>query len=123
MLTAESAGIEEALPGARILLPFTPKGAHPSLVVRVQSAAESAARKPQGPDQVVVEDVGQDGPRSASADDHHRTGGVLRNPVCGRAEQVVAQEMATVAEDHEIEAAAGGEVRDDLGRVSRAHLD
>ncbi len=48
---------------------------------------------------------------------------MLGHAVGRRAEQVVAQEVAAVAEDHEVEAPSGCEVRDDLGGMPGAQLD
>jgi hypothetical protein len=57
-------------------------------------------------------------------DDHHRAVGVLGDPVGGRAEQVVAQEVALVAEHDQVVLLFLSDADDQLGRVpGAAELD
>src|ERR1017187_4814081 len=56
-------------------------------------------------------------------DDHHRAGSLLCDPVGGRAEEVVAQEVAAVPEDDEVVTAFGGHAGDQLGRMPGADVD
>ncbi len=53
-----------------------------------------------------------------SADDHHRAMGVVGDAVGGRAEQVVAEEVAAVADDDQVVAVRARVVGDDLGGVA-----
>jgi hypothetical protein len=48
---------------------------------------------------------------------------VFGDAVCGRAEQVVAEEVAAMAEHNEVVAAGAREVRDHLGRVADPDVD
>ena len=62
-------------------------------------------------------------PGVASAHDHDGTGSVLGYPLGGRAEQVVAEEVATVAEHHEVVVAGRSEIRDHRRRVTGSQGD
>ena len=48
---------------------------------------------------------------------------MLGDPVCGRAEQVVAKELAAMAEHNEVVAAGAREVRDHLGGAAGPDVD
>jgi hypothetical protein len=57
------------------------------------------------------------------ADDHDRALRVHGDPVGGRAEQVVAEEVNAVSEHDQVEASGRRELGDDLGGVPGAELD
>lgn len=57
------------------------------------------------------------------ANDHHGAIGVLGDPVGCRAEQVVTQEVAAVAEYDQVGAQLAGDADDQLGRVTGSQLN
>src|SRR5436190_14655855 len=86
---------------------------------RSRSSGSPPNEKPKPPSSF----MSRQGTERGSLDDHHRARRALRDAVRGRAEQVVAQEVAAASEHDEIVGPLRGDARDQLGGMTCADDD